>query len=150
MTATLPESIPNLEDIPTSPTIPIPLQTVKSLCTTPTNPNSSITQLYNQPPPNGSHTKITKLLTKTALTVPAPNRGISKTLTTKTSAPRNPPIHCHHGPERNTKGIFIPWNPREYINRNMKQHRVPTKKDWRDAKEGFEPGVRALRAFTPP
>jgi hypothetical protein len=32
----------------------------------------------------------------------------------------------------------------------MKQQSVPTKKDWRDAKEGFDPGVLALRAFTPP
>jgi len=43
-------------------------------------------------------TKITKLLTKTALTVPAPNLGTSKILMINTVAPKNPPIHCHQGP----------------------------------------------------
>jgi hypothetical protein len=75
------------------------------------------------------YTNITKLDTRTALTVPAPNLGTSRTFTTNTVAPRNPPIHCHHGPSWNAVLIFIPLNPWDQIMVSIKQQNVPTKKD---------------------
>jgi hypothetical protein len=96
------------------------------------------------------NTNITKLDTRTALTVPAPNLGISRTLTTSTVAPKNPPIHCHHGPSWNAVLIFIPLNPWDQMMVRIKQQKVPTRKDWSEEKAGLLPGVRANRALTPP
>ena len=94
--------------------------------------------------------EITRLETRTALTVPAPSLGISRIFTTSTVKPKKPPIHCHQGPSRNANLILIPLNPRDHISVNTKQHRVPTKKDCNEEKPGLLPGLRALRALTPP